>query len=62
MVPLKMRCAAADEFKAREHKKCAVRRRRDGEGTRTRTWDLLVKSQLLYQLSYAPDERTRSTK
>ena len=25
-----------------------------GGRTRTRTWDLLIKSQLLYQLSYAP--------
>ncbi len=26
----------------------------DGERARGRTWDLLVKSQLLYRLSYAP--------
>ena len=26
----------------------------DGERARSRTWDLLVKSQLLYRLSYAP--------
>ena len=26
----------------------------DGGRTRTRTWDPLIKSQLLYQLSYAP--------
>ncbi len=57
-----MKCAAVAECKVRVHKKSAVQRRRDGEGTRTRTWDLLVKSQLLYQLSYAPDERKRSTK
>ena len=28
----------------------------DNEGARTRTWDLLLKRQLLYQLSYAPDD------
>ena len=27
---------------------------RDGGRTRARTWDPLIKSQLLYQLSYAP--------
>ena len=26
-----------------------------GGRTRTRTWDPLIKSQLLYQLSYAPE-------
>ena len=26
------------------------------EGARARTWDLLLKRQLLYQLSYAPDD------
>ncbi len=30
-----------------------------GECTRARTWDLLVKSQLLYQLSYAPTDGLR---
>ena len=30
-----------------------------GERTRARTWDLLVKSQLLYQLSYAPVSSSR---
>ena len=29
----------------------------DGGRTRARTWDPLIKSQLLYQLSYAPIER-----
>jgi hypothetical protein len=28
-----------------------------GGRTRTRTWDPLIKSQLLYQLSYAPERR-----
>jgi hypothetical protein len=28
---------------------------RDGGRTRARTWDPLIKSQLLYQLSYAPE-------
>lgn len=27
----------------------------DGGRTRARTWDPLIKSQLLYQLSYAPE-------
>ena len=27
----------------------------NGGRTRTRTWDPLIKSQLLYQLSYAPE-------
>jgi hypothetical protein len=31
-----------------------------GGRTRTRTWDPLIKSQLLYQLSYAPRTRVRS--
>ena len=26
----------------------------ENEGARARTWDLLLKRQLLYQLSYAP--------
>ena len=30
----------------------------DNEGARARTWDLLLKRQLLYQLSYAPSGRT----
>ena len=30
---------------------------RNGGRTRTRTWDPLIKSQLLYQLSYAPPMR-----
>ena len=29
----------------------------DGGRTRARTWDPLIKSQLLYQLSYAPERR-----
>ena len=29
----------------------------NGGRTRTRTWDPLIKSQLLYQLSYAPGNR-----
>jgi hypothetical protein len=28
-----------------------------GGRTRARTWDPLIKSQLLYQLSYAPERR-----
>ena len=31
-----------------------------GGRTRTRTWDPLIKSQLLYQLSYAPDRSLSS--
>ena len=30
-----------------------------GGRTRTRTWDPLIKSQLLYQLSYAPENAAR---
>jgi hypothetical protein len=30
-----------------------------GGRTRTRTWDPLIKSQLLYQLSYAPETPPR---
>jgi hypothetical protein len=30
----------------------------NGGRTRTRTWDPLIKSQLLYQLSYAPEPGT----
>ena len=30
-----------------------------GGRTRTRTWDPLIKSQLLYQLSYAPENFRR---
>jgi hypothetical protein len=40
-----------------------ARRRRlcfkTGGRTRARTWDPLIKSQLLYQLSYAPSLKTR---
>lgn len=32
----------------------------DGGRTRARTWDPLIKSQLLYQLSYAPIGKSRS--
>jgi hypothetical protein len=31
----------------------------NGGRTRTRTWDPLIKSQLLYQLSYAPENAAR---
>jgi hypothetical protein len=34
----------------------------NGGRTRTRTWDPLIKSQLLYQLSYAPGPPTRGTR
>src|ERR1700757_901835 len=33
----------------------------NGGRTRTRTWDPLIKSQLLYQLSYAPGAWDRKT-
>jgi hypothetical protein len=32
-----------------------------GGRTRARTWDPLIKSQLLYQLSYAPETRARES-
>ncbi len=39
----------------RRGKSCEARSaKQDGGRTRTRTWDPLIKSQLLYQLSYAP--------
>jgi hypothetical protein len=34
--------------------------KRIGGRTRTRTWDPLIKSQLLYQLSYAPGMPARA--
>jgi hypothetical protein len=33
----------------------------NGGRTRARTWDPLIKSQLLYQLSYAPIGKRRET-
>jgi hypothetical protein len=38
----------------REKDERSLRLRLDGGRTRARTWDPLIKSQLLYQLSYAP--------
>lgn len=43
----------AEEFK----KALAGQSLKDGGRTRARTWDPLIKSQLLYQLSYAPERR-----
>src|SRR5262249_28732708 len=41
-------------IRERNHRICNVHSS-DGGRTRTRTWDPLIKSQLLYQLSYAPE-------
>ena len=40
---------------------CAGKRLSDGAPARTRTWDQLIKSQLLYQLSYRGDQIFQQT-